>query len=114
MKITSEKVTTFHQSILVLTATVIDQVNEEPNNRPLLRIYKVENDEVVKKAEYDRFRDISNPSLRDNQSFTVLADGYIMFQSKNYVELIDLGNDFHFLANKIILVRRILVKIERK
>ena len=76
---------------------MIDQVNEEPNNRPLLRIYKLEKDEIVKKAEYDRFRDISNPSLRDNQSFTVLADGYIMFQSKNYVELIDIGNGSYFM-----------------
>lgn len=82
----------------VLTATVIDQANDEPNNRPLLRIYKVENDEIVKKAEYDRFRDISSPTLRDNQSFTVLADGYIMFQSKNNVELVDIGNGFHFVT----------------
>ena len=72
---------------------MVDRENpEEPNNRPLLRVYKVENYEIIKLAEFDRFRDVLNPSLRENQSFTMLSGGYVLFMSSKNIEMFNLND----------------------
>jgi len=78
---------------IVLTATVVDRDNQEvPNNRPLLRVYKVENYEIIKLAEFDRLRDVLNPSLHEAQSFTMLSGGYVLFMNSKNIEMFNVND----------------------
>ena len=59
---------------------------------------------IEKLAEFDRFRDVTSPSLRENQSFTMLSGGYVLFMNEKCVQIFNLVKwVFYFLPQPKLL-----------